>query len=808
MDLELRGVRTHNLKSVDVRFPAGGWTAVCGVSGSGKSSLAFHTLHAEAERRWLSTLPAWRRAIADALPRPPLDSARHLPPTLALGQEPSEPSGDFASLCGLREPLAALWAAASEPHSPATGEPMRAHAPDEAARALVESAPGARLQVRFEPTDRRVATWRERGFVRGLADGDPVELETLPAGAEPASLLVTVDRLKADERSVPRLREAIQTAYRLGEELCRVEVDLAGTDLSERRFSGVPRCTASGRVAPLAKPGLFSRRSPLGACPACAGSGGDDGNCPKCGGSGLREEASWFRLGGTDLPALLGLEASDALAVVSGPDWDGLLDGPCGELLREVRSRLSTVVELGLGYLPLSRRGPTLSQGEERRTRLATLVGSPLSGVCYVLDEPGTGLHPADLPRVHALLSRLRDGGATVVCVEHDLRSLAAADHVVETGPGPGDRGGRILYEGGPDGIVGASTPSGRWLSGTSRPPSRPSRPPGGTLRVEGVSGRNLSIPSLEIPLGGFVAFSGVSGAGKSSLLLDALVPSLRAKGEWSGHGLAVRSVRMDMEFDEIRPVDPGGEWTSSPRSTVATLSGMLDDLRSLFASLPESKARGWTASRFSPNAKGGRCERCEGIGEERIRLHLYPDAWVPCSRCGGSRYEPSTLEVRWKGLSVAEVLDLPLDRAAELLRNHPRLGRLCGILASSGLSHLSGGRRVDSLSGGEALRLRLGAEVAAPGRRRILWALDEPSRGLHPTDVLALLTVFDGLRAAGQTVFAATHDPFLVSRADHVVELGPGAGSMGGRVLFSGTPQGLAAGTCPSSESVARELS
>ena len=805
-DLELLGVRTHNLRSVDLRIPSGSWTALCGVSGSGKSSLAFHTLHAESGRRWLSTLPAWRRALSDSLPRPPLDSARGLPPTLALGQESSDPSGDFASLSGVSEPLAALWAAASTPHSPATGEPMEATAPEEAARRLVEIRPGARLQVPFAPSDRRISTWIGRGFVRGVADGRAVELEEL-AGSEPASLLVTVDRLKAEERSVPRLREAVQVAYRLGGDACGVEVSAEGKEPEVLRFSGVPRCASTGLTAPAASPGLFSRRSPRGACPACGGGGGD-GKCPSCSGTGLREEAGWFRLMGCSLPGLLSLESARALETVREPRWDSLLATPCRELLLEVRSRLGTVVDLGLGYLPLSRRGETLSQGEERRSRLATLVGTPLSGVCYVLDEPGTGLHPRDLPRVHDLLSRLRDGGATVVCVEHDLRSLSRADRVVETGPGPGPLGGRILFDGPPGDLVRADTPSGRWLSGRERPPARPVRAVRGRIAVEGVRGRNLSIPSLEIPLGALVAFTGVSGAGKSSLVLDALVPALRAGAPWRSDDLEVGSIRIEGTLDEFRAVDPGGEWTRSPRSTVATLSGMLDELRSLFSALPESKARGWSASRFSPNAKGGRCERCEGIGEERVRLHLFPDAWVPCSRCGGSRYEPSTLEVRWKGLSIAEVLDLPLDRAAELFRNHPRLGRLCSTLSAAGLSHLSGGRRADSLSGGEALRLRLASEVAFPGRKTVLWALDEPSRGLHPRDVGALVAVLDGLCAGGHSVLAVTHDPVLAAAADLVVEMGPGAGADGGRILFRGSPQELAAGSWPSSESGAAALS
>ncbi|HXP91179.1 MAG TPA: hypothetical protein VN931_09650 [Fibrobacteria bacterium] len=809
-DLELFGVRTHNLKDVDVAFPRGGWTVVCGVSGSGKSSLAFHTLHAEAERRWLSTLPAWRRLMAEALPRPSLRSSRGLVPTLALRQESSDSgsgTSTLAGLAGLREPLVALWSAASTPISPSTREPMLSHSPAEAARSLVDRKAGRSLQILFRPQDSRPRTWIRRGFVRGTAGSVAVELESLPPEVEVEDLSITVDRLVASESAVSRIAEAVQTAYRMGDDLCVVEVGSRDTIPESLRFSGIPRCAATGRSSPRAAPWLFSPRSPRGACQACAGSGGEDGNCRTCGGTGLREESGWFEIGGRNLSAFLSLEVDSAGGVVADPVWEAILSGPCRELVEEIRSRLSALSDLGLGYLPLGRAADTLSQGEERRARLATLVGAPFSGVAYVLDEPTTGLHPLDLPPVHRLLSRLRDGGATLVVVEHDLRSLDRADRVVETGPGPGDLGGEILYSGPPGGLATADTPSGRWLRGLDRPFARSRRTPSGRAVLSGIRGRNLSIPRLEIPLGVFCAVTGVSGSGKSSLLLDAVVPAMRSGGAWSGGGVAVDSAASDVLFDEIRPVEVGGEWTRSPRSLVATVGGMLDELRPLFASLPEAKARGWTAARFSPNAKGGRCERCEGLGEERVRLHLLPDAWIPCSGCGGSRFEPSTLEVLWKGLSLADVLSLPLDRAADLFRNHPRLGPLCSKLVRAGLSHLCGGRRTNSLSGGEALRLRLASAVALPGRKRILWALDEPSSGLHPRDTLSLVSVLEDLVEAGHTVVAITHDSLLASRADHVLELGPGPGRDGGRLLFSGSPQELAALSFPSSESVGREL-
>ncbi|MBK9578275.1 MAG: hypothetical protein IPO40_14455 [Fibrobacteres bacterium] len=806
--LELSGVRTHNLRNIDVAFPRGRWTAICGVSGSGKSSLAFHTLHAESERRWLSTLPAWRRLLADSLARPPLESARGLTPTAALRQESAEGyAGTLASLSGLREPLAALWAAVSVPVSPQTGLVMRAHSPDEAADDLVRSYPGQRLQTLF-PASGSAKEWMARGFVRGTSRGKVFEFAE-EMGDEPiADLCVMVDRLKAEPRMASRLSESVAIAYRHGDGVCQVEVFQMDGTSQRLDFSNVPRCPVSGLRSIRPVPGLFSPRAAQGACPTCNGSGGDDSDCPSCRGSGLREESRWFRLSGLSLDALCDLPVSEGLQVVGEPAWSALLDGPCRELVAEVRSRFASLASLGLGYLPLSRRTGTLSEGEERRARLSALVGSPLSGLTYILDEPATGLHPRDVPRVHALLRSLCEGGATLVVVEHDLASLDACDHVLETGPGAGSEGGSLVYQGSLTGLLSADTPCGRWLSGRDRLPPRTPRVGDGGIVLRGCFGRNLSIPEVRIPMGVLVAVTGVSGAGKSSLLQDTLVPAMARHLGGGQAGLALEGIQVFGTIDEVRAVDVGGEWVRSPRSTVATLSGMLDDLRALFASLPEAKARGWNATRFSPNAKGGRCERCEGLGEERVRLHLLPDAWVPCVRCQGARFEPSTLEVRWKGLSIAEVLDLPLEQAVGLFTNHPKLGPLLTRLVQAGLGHLSGGRRAQGLSGGEALRLRLASAVAGGLRKRVLWVLDEPSRGLHPRDTIALLTVLDGLVASGHGVVFSTHDSFLASRADLLLELGPKAAKEGGKLLFSGPPQGIVGLDCPSSEAISRELS
>lgn len=807
--MELKGVRTHNLASVDARFRIGKWTSVCGVSGSGKTSLVFDTLHAEAERRWLSTLPGWRRNLSDAMPRPPMDGATGLVPTAALRQESSDagPWSTLSSLAGIHEPVVALWAAAAVPYSPFSGDAMLGLSAPDAAEKFLREKPGQRIQILFRPEETIAGVWVRRGFVRGRVGDRSVELERFDADAPVEGLRIVVDRLRLEEKHSLRLSEAILTAYRLGGDLCSLEIGEPGTGETVS-VSGLPRCLATGRTAPKPTPALFSRRSALGACPVCQGAGSKgDQACEACRGSGLREEAGWFRIGGISLPELATKDVAEVREVALGEVWDALASGPCGELIDEIRRRLAVLGDLGLDYLPLGRATATLSQGEERRARLAALVGSPLAGLAYVLDEPTTGLHPVDIPQVHALLAKLRDQGATLVVVEHDLRSLSASDDVLETGPGPGPAGGRILFAGSAVDLVGADTPSGRWLSGRERPPARRPFVPNGRIVLDGATGRNLRKARLEVPLGALTMVSGVSGAGKSSLVVDTLVPALVGKFGGKKHGLPFGTLSVDGELHDVSVVEPGGDWIRSPRSTVATLSGMLDELRGLFASLPDSKSRGWTAGRFSPNIRGGRCETCGGIGQERIELHLLPDAWVPCTRCLGARFDAQTLSVRWKGLSIADVLAMDLEHAKTIFVNHPRLGGLVRRLCGAGLGHLSGGRRSDSLSGGEALRLRLASSVGGNSRKRTLWILDEPSRGLHPLDTVRLGTIFDDLVSAGDTVLSITHDPVLMSRCDHLVELGPGAGRAGGTILYSGTPEGMAKGRFPSSTSVRREL-
>jgi excinuclease ABC subunit A len=701
-----------------------------------------------------------------------------------------------------------------------------------------------------------LARLRKDGFVRVVLDGQTLDLgESIRVDSRaPHDLDVVVDRLviKPDVRT--RLTDAVELALRTGGGFVRLAIEgeepellserplCASCDrvlpaITPRSFSwnapegACPRCEGLGEVEAPHEPARPARAAAASRAPAAAASGkgrrgakarpapdregeperkdepdlvaapdDEEGvaqrttTCPDCRGRRLRPESLAVRVMGHDLGELSALAVHElARSLREGLEAPDLLSVNESEVARplvaEVLARLAFLDEVGVGYLSLDRGATTLSSGEAQRIRLGTRLGGALVGVLYVLDEPSVGLHPRDTSRLLATLARLRDQGNTVVVVEHDLDVIRAASHVVDVGPGAGVHGGRVLFAGLPSVLASTTdTPTGPWLAGKRFAPRAPARARG-SLSLEGVTLHNLRDLSVSIPLGQLVAVTGVSGSGKSSLVVHALLPAMRARIAGREPAFALRGADA---IGRVVAVDqsPIGR---TPRSTPATYVGLMTPLRELFASLPEARARGYEAARFSSNVKGGRCEACEGEGVVRVAMQLLPDVYVRCEVCQGARYNRDTLEVRYRGLSIADALALPIDEAADLFSPIPPLRDRLATLRALGLGYLTLGQSGTTLSGGEAQRLKLGKELARRSELPTLYVLDEPTTGLHPGDVEALLHVLDQLVGQGHSVVIIEHAMELVACADWVVDLGPEGGEGGGRVVAAGTPRELA---------------
>jgi len=847
--ITVRGAREHNLRGVDVAFPRGEISVVTGPSGSGKSSLVFDTLYAESQRRFVESLGTHARQYLEILPQPEVDSIEGLSPAIAVRQEPPHrsPRSTVGTVTEIHDFLRVLYARIGRPHCPSCGREVRAYTVQQIVD-RAEHTSGARVVIRAPIVRARVgdvapelARLRKEGFVRVVLDGETRDLgDTLTVASRAAhDLDAVVDRLviKPDVRT--RLTDAVGLALRPGGGLVR----LASEGQEPGPLSERPICASCDRTLPAITPRSFSWNAPEGACPRCEGLGvlaaetprapprarkssaesarkKPDGkprsrtpvveapepeleddetpaheNCRAGSGHGLRE--GWLagraldmtlpEISSMPVQVLAELLRARREALSSGADRDRDVALP---LLSEIHARLRFLVEVGVGYLTLARSATTLSSGEAQRIRLGTRLGGALVGVLYVLDEPSVGLHPRDTSRLIATLERLRDQGNTVVVVEHDLDVIRAASHVVDLGPGAGVHGGRLLFTGLPSELARRDdTPTGPWLAGRRLPP-RPAARARGALRLDHVTLHNLADVSVEIPLGQLVAITGVSGSGKSSLIVHALLPALRAQlagrrspFELTGAGALTRAIAVDQS--------PIGR---TPRSTPATYVGLMARLRGLFAALPEARGRGYDAARFSSNVKGGRCEACEGEGVVRVEMQLLSDVYVRCETCGGARFNRDTLEVRYRGLSIADALALPIEQAADILTAIPALRDRLSTLRALGLGYLTLGQSATTLSGGEAQRLKLARELSRRVDAPTLYVLDEPTTGLHPSDVEALLHVLDQLVAQGHTAIVIEHAMELVACADHVIDLGPEGGGAGGRIVAAGTPREVAA--------------
>ena len=815
----IRGARTHNLKNLDVDLPLGRFTTISGVSGSGKSSLAFDTIHAEGLHRYLATVSPQTRELLARMDRPDVDLIDGLPPTLGIEQRSRGPRRrtTLATITDLYDYFRLLYARIGHLHCPTCHQPVTSQSREaivdqvlklEERRKVLVLAPVVRAQAGAHLET--LARIGRDGFVRARIDGELVDLSSPPelVPGKPHTIEVVVDRLVIKEGIRGRVEESVDLALQIGQGQCILSHEADGVWI-DRLYSSRLACTPCGVSFPAVEPGDFSFNSPRGACPTCHGLGtvakpdlpDEIVQCPDCHGHRLSLLPLSVWIEQTSIGQLAAMTAPEVMKRVTG--WIEMAgQGSATELvirhlLPEIVGRLSVLINLGLDYLALDRAGDTLSAGEFQRARLTACLGNQLTGVCYVIDEPTAGLHASDTQRLLQSLFQLRDQGNTLIVVEHDLEMIRRSDHTIEVGPGAGSLGGQLIVACHPDDLAAFETSvTGRELrrrtAGMPQPSS--SFQPHQWIQLEGATLHNLQQVSLRIPLQGLACVTGVSGSGKTSLIMHTLVPAVRQRlGIGQSTPGPFRELQGTEHLSRLVQIDqrPLGR---SERSTPATYSGVWDEVRKVFAKTKEARIRGYAPRRFSPQHAEGRCPRCAGRGTvdlDRKQLVEWP---IRCPDCGGRRFNPQTLAVRYRGVSVAEVMDMTIDQAAEFFANFPKLARPLRLFRELGLGYLQLGQPATTLSGGEAQRVKLATELwKSDTSLPTLFVLDEPTSGLHPADVVQMLQALRGLVAAGNSVVVIEHHLDLIATADWVIDIGPGAGAAGGRVVAEGPPQAIA---------------
>lgn len=813
------GAKEHNLKNITATIHRDSLTVITGPSGSGKSTLAMDVLYAEGQRRYMESLSSYARQFLGMPQKPNVDRIEGLCPAIAIDQKTvgSNPRSTVGTITEISDYLRVFFARIGIMHCPTCHKKVETASAQVLAERLVRQLSGnfvtiaapiavekkgefvAELEALFAQGHYRFLINGQRCVFRSVADIKNLNLKK----TFKHSIDLLIDALEVNAQEQPRILEALEKAFALTGSLCKI---IKGDE--HQLYSSARMCVTCGSSFPELEPRYFSFNSPLGACKMCQGLGvtlayahymtGDDQAtveqqpCPKCLGRRLHDHALAVTVGGKNIYEIGQLSLKEAYRFFDELDLDAHELQIVDRLLAEIKNRLAFLKDVGLEYLSLNRTARTLSGGEGQRVRLATQIGSALSGVVYVLDEPSIGLHQRDNDRLIATLKKLRDQGNTVVVVEHDHDTIMAADHVIDMGPAAGIHGGNIIAVGTPEELAkNPASLTGSYLSG-ARAISRsgPVRKPKGFITLTGAQANNLCNLTVEIPLGVMCCVSGVSGSGKSTLIMQELVPSLQKA---LVQRVYVESERLkgveSLEYCVVIDQSPIGR---TPRSNPATYLGIFDDIRKLFASLPESNARGYGPGRFSFNVGEGRCSQCSGDGVICVSMHLLPDVIMTCSRCKGTRYNQQTLEITFKGKSIADILAMTAFEAREFFAAHSTLAKRLQLLCDVGLEYLTLGQPSTTLSGGEAQRVKLADELAKRGNKT-LYVLDEPTTGLHAHDIEKLLKVFHALVAKGNSLLIIEHNLDVLKVADYLIDLGPEGGDEGGMIVATGTPEEVA---------------